>query len=125
MSVVRSLSLQNRPRFLSRAQEEARLATLFESLRWAHIAAGTIALLLFWIPAIARKGGRTHVRAGWFCVACMSVVVVTPFAMSGLAFTTPLAIRRITRPLSPAELSNFLRSQRVFATFLAYLAHPL
>jgi hypothetical protein len=87
-----------------------------------HIAAGSIALILFWIPAIARKGGRTHIRAGWFYVACMSVVVVTALAMSGLAFTIPVAIRQITRPLSPAQLSDSLRSQRVFATFLAYLA---
>jgi hypothetical protein len=98
------------------------MASLFQSLRWIHIAAGSIALILFWIPAIARKGGRTHIRAGWFYVACMSVVVVTAFAMSGLAFTIPLAIRQIARPLSPAELSDFLRSQRVFAIFLAYLA---
>ena len=87
-----------------------------------HIAAGGIALILFWIPAIARKGGKTHICAGWFYVASMSVVVVTAFALSGLAFSIPVAIRQITRPLSPTELSDFLRSQRVFATFLAYLA---
>jgi len=52
----------------------------------------------------------------------MSVVVVTAFAMSGLAFTIPLAVRRIARPLSTAELADFLRGQRVAATFLAYLA---
>jgi hypothetical protein len=52
----------------------------------------------------------------------MSVVVVTAFAMSGLAFTIPLSVRRIARPLSPAELSDFLRAQRISATFLAYLA---
>jgi hypothetical protein len=98
------------------------MASLFQALRWVHIAAGSIALLLFWIPAIAPKGGRTHIRAGWFYVACMSVVVVTAFAMSGLAFTIPLSIRQITRPLSPPELSDFLRSQRLFAAFLAYLA---
>ena len=98
------------------------MASLFQSLRWAHIAAGSIALILFWIPAIASKGGKTHIRAGWFYVACMSVVVVTALAMSGLAFTIPLAVRQITRSLSPAEFSDFLRSQRVFATFLAYLA---
>jgi hypothetical protein len=52
----------------------------------------------------------------------MSVVVVTAFAMSGLAFTIPLAVRQIARPLSPAELSDFLRGQRLSAAFLAYLA---
>jgi hypothetical protein len=98
------------------------MANLFQSLRWVHIAAGSIALILFWIPAIAPKGGRTHIRAGWVYVVCMSVVVVTAFAMSGLAFTIPLAIRGITQPLSPAALSDFLRGQRIFATFLAYLA---
>jgi hypothetical protein len=98
------------------------MANLFQSLRWMHVIAGGLALLLFWIPAIAPKGGRTHIRAGWFYVVCMSVVVVTAFAMSGLAFTIPLAVRQIARPLSPAELLDFLRVQRLFATFLAYLA---
>jgi len=98
------------------------MASLFQSLRWVHIAAGSIALILFWVPAIAPKGGRTHIRAGWVYVACMCVVVATAFAMSGLVFSAPVAVRRITQPLSPAELSDFLRSQRVFATFLAYLA---
>jgi hypothetical protein len=98
------------------------MANLFQWLRWMHIGAGSLALILFWIPAIAPKGGRTHIRAGWFYVACMSVVVVTALAMSGLAFTIPLAIRRIARPLSTAQLSDFLRAQRLSATFLAYLA---
>jgi hypothetical protein len=98
------------------------MANLFQWLRWGHVAAGSLALILFWIPAIAPKGGRTHIRAGWFYVACMSVVVVTALTMSGLAFTIPLSIRRIARPLSPAELSHFLQGQRISATFLAYLA---
>jgi hypothetical protein len=98
------------------------MANLFQWLRWVHVAAGGLALILFWIPAIARKGGRTHIRAGWFYVVCMSVVVVTAFTMSGLAFTIPLAIRRIAQPLSPAALADFLRGQRLSATFLAYLA---
>ena len=98
------------------------MASLFQSLRWVHIAAGSIALILFWIPAIAPKGGRLHIRAGWFYVVCMSVVVLTAFTMSGLAFTIPLTIRRIERPPSPAEFADFLRDQRVFAAFLAYLA---
>ena len=98
------------------------MANLFQWLRWVHVAAGGLALILFWIPAIARKGGRLHIRAGWFYVACMSVVVVTAFTMSGLAFAIPLSVRRIARPLSPMELSDFLRAQRMSATFLAYLA---
>jgi hypothetical protein len=98
------------------------MANLFQSLRWLHIAGGSIALILFWIPAIAPKGGRLHIRTGWFYVVCMSVVVLTAFAMSGLAFAIPLTIRRMAETLSPTELADFLRNQRIFATFLAYLA---
>ncbi|MGA8036327.1 MAG: hypothetical protein WB985_10185, partial [Candidatus Acidiferrales bacterium] len=98
------------------------MANLFQALQWMHVTAGGLALILFWIPAIAPKGGKTHVRAGWFYVACMSVVVVTALALSGLAFTIPLIVRRIAQPLSPAELADFLRGQRISATFLAYLA---
>ena len=98
------------------------MAGLFLSLRWAHVVAGGMALILFWIPVIAPKGGRAHVRVGWIYVFCMSVVVVTAFVMSALAFSVPLAIRQLTRPLSAAELSHFVSEQRVSATFLAYLA---
>ena len=98
------------------------MADLFLSLRWAHVVAGSLALMLFWIPVIAPKGGRVHVRSGWIYVFCMSVVVVTALVISALAFSVPLAIRQFTRPLSAAELSHFVTEQRVSATFLAYLA---
>ena len=98
------------------------MANLFQFLRWAHIAAGSIALIVFWIPAIAPKGGRRHVRAGWVYVILMSVVVGTAFLMSGLSFSMPLAIRRMPDPLLREEFNNFVPNQRVFAIFLAYLA---
>jgi hypothetical protein len=98
------------------------MASLFQSLRWVHIFAGGIALILFWIPAIATKGGRLHIRAGWFYVVSMSVVVLTAVVMSGLVFTIPLSVRHVSQPLSPGELVDFLRRQRIFAGFLAYLA---
>ncbi len=54
-----------------------------------HISAGGLALILFWIPAIARKGSRhTSAPDGSMSRACP--VVVTALVMSGLAFTIPL-----------------------------------
>jgi hypothetical protein len=98
------------------------MAELFQILRWLHIAVGSIALIVFWIPAFAKKGGKLHIRAGWVYVACMGIVVVTAFSMSGLAFTIPMVIRRISQPLEGAALNEFLLRQRIFATFLGYLA---
>ncbi len=98
------------------------MADLFAGIRWLHIAAGTLALLLFWIPVIAPKGGRLHIRIGWVYAVCMSVVVLTALGMSALAFLYPIGVRRFDRPLSPDEASRFVRMSRVFAAFLAYLA---
>jgi hypothetical protein len=95
---------------------------LFQGLRWTHVAFGSIALLVFWIPVAAGKGGRLHVRVGWAYVACMSVVVLTAFVMSGLAFEFPLRVRHFSRALSAAETAQFVRTSRDFGFFLAYLA---
>jgi hypothetical protein len=95
---------------------------LFQSLRWTHIAFGSIALTLFWIPVAARKGGRLHVRIGWTYAVCMSAVVLTAFAMSGLAFAFPLGVRHFTEALSAGETAQFIRRSRDAAFFLFYLA---
>jgi uncharacterized membrane protein len=97
------------------------VSNVFQVFLRAHIGAGAVALLLFWIPAFAPKGGKVHIRAGWVYVVCMSIVVLTALTLSGLTFAAPLTIRGIAPP-SPAGLARFLRNQRVFATFLAYLA---
>src|ERR1700689_1572169 len=97
---IRAGSHAERNPYLEFGDERERriaMAGLFLSLRWAHVVAGSMALMLFRIPVIAPKGGRAHVRAGWIYVFCMSVVVVTAFVMSALAFSVPLAIRQFTR----------------------------
>jgi hypothetical protein len=40
------------------------METLFDSIRWAHIAVGFTGLAAFWVPVVAKKGGRTHITAG-------------------------------------------------------------
>jgi hypothetical protein len=94
---------------------------MFQDLRWAHITAGSIALLLFWIPVAAPKGGRVHVRIGWAYAALMSVVVATALTMSGLAIATPLSIRHFSHVLSTEETARFIAASRDAGIFLAYL----
>lgn len=81
-----------------------------------------MALILFWIPVAAPKGGRLHIRIGWAYVICMSAVVLTAFSMSGLAFADPLGVRRFAQPLSQSETVEFIHKTRLFSAFLAYLA---
>lgn len=53
----------------------------FDIMRWLHIVSGFLALCVFWIPIVTRKGGRTHHRVGWLYVIAMGIVSVTAFFM--------------------------------------------
>ncbi len=44
-----------------------------------HIAAGAVALAVFWLPLVTKKGGRTHRRTGWVYVAAAAMIAVTAF----------------------------------------------
>jgi len=54
---------------------------LFDSMRWAHIASGFLALCVFWLPIVTKKGGRLHIKIGWVYVWAMASVSVTAFFM--------------------------------------------
>lgn len=73
---------------------------IYEAVRLLHFAAGALALVLFWVPAFTRKGGRTHRRAGRIYVWAMSIVVATAM---------------------PLSASFFFRGDWVIGTFLGYL----
>lgn len=55
---------------------------IFKVLLWAHIPAGFIGLVLFWIPAIVKKGGHIHIKVGKAYVFSMWIVVITALLMS-------------------------------------------
>jgi hypothetical protein len=73
---------------------------LLDLLLLAHVAGGAIALVSFWVPAFARKGGPLHRKAGRVYVKGMSVVVATSV---------------------PLSLVSFARGQWLAGTFLLYL----
>jgi len=57
---------------------------LVDLLRGVHVVAGLLALVLFWVPALSRKGGAVHRRAGRFYAWAMCLVI---------ASAAPLALR--------------------------------
>jgi uncharacterized membrane protein len=50
---------------------------LFQAILAIHIAAGAVSLLVFAVPLVTKKGGRTHRRFGWVYVAAAATVAVT------------------------------------------------
>lgn len=54
-------------------------------IRWLflfHIICGAIALLIFMIPLIVKKGGKLHVRVGWVYTFAMIFVGLTAFIIT-------------------------------------------
>ncbi|WP_193568332.1 DUF2306 domain-containing protein [Gracilibacillus saliphilus] len=54
---------------------------IFELFRISHIIAGFLALFIFWIPIVVRKGGKIHRKIGWVYTYSMAVVAITAFYM--------------------------------------------
>ncbi|CAM5794022.1 MULTISPECIES: DUF2306 domain-containing protein [Brevibacillus] len=53
----------------------------FEFFRIIHIIAGFLALVVFWIPIVTKKGGKAHNRVGWVYVISMAAVAVSALYM--------------------------------------------
>ncbi|RXT15547.1 DUF2306 domain-containing protein [Ammoniphilus sp. CFH 90114] len=57
--------------------------------RWLHIAAGFLALSIFWVPILTKKGGKVHNRVGWVYVASMATVSVSALYMGVYRILSP------------------------------------
>lgn len=77
------------------------MKAIHDILLWIHIPAGTISLILFWIPVMVTKGGNIHRKAGKAYYYSMWIVLITSVLLS---------------------INNLLMSQWINATFLGYLA---
>lgn len=74
--------------------------TIYDTLRNVHIGIGAVALTVFWVVAVLRKGTRLHRRLG----------DVYLLSMLGIALTA-----------TPMAAVPFVRGRPVFGTFLGYL----
>lgn len=55
---------------------------MIKPLLYLHIAAGSIVLASMFVPAVTRKGGTLHRRAGWVFVVSMAVVSISAVVLS-------------------------------------------
>ena len=91
--------------------------TMHDLLRALHIATGFVGLAAFWIPALARKGGRLHVGAGRVFAACAYVV-----ALSALGSTSWALLHPSSWAGEPVRLSEIPADQIMFVAILGFLA---
>ncbi|MEQ8879789.1 MAG: hypothetical protein RLQ12_09170 [Cyclobacteriaceae bacterium] len=60
---------------------------LIDVLFYIHVIAGTVSLIMFWIPVFAQKRKGLHTAIGKWYVYCMWAVVITAFLLSVKNFT--------------------------------------
>lgn len=68
------------------------MAVLHTFLFYLHIAAGSVALPLFWAPVFARKGSFNHRRFGRWFARLMYAVAVSGLLMAGMDLYNPLLL---------------------------------
>ena len=85
---------------------------VIEALRFAHIGAGTVGLLVYWIPVFSRKGGKAHRRYGRIFAWAAYVVLSAAAAAISVRFVGA-ALEGIGPRDQPASFA--------FLVFLGYL----
>lgn len=86
-----------------------------------HIATGTVAIVAFWLPVLARKGGPLHVQAGRVYTWTMYAVSATALTMSAAVLLDPIGVRFPDRNLPLDQAMAVANGNRMFALFLLML----
>jgi hypothetical protein len=97
------------------------MSTAYRITLVLHIVAGLVGLAAFWTPAITRKGGTIHKRAGKIFFVCTCVIAATGLVMAALLLMAPLAIHPPRTPVSPAVEARIAGQVRSTVPFLVYL----
>lgn len=94
---------------------------LHQLLLVGHIIAGSIALLLFWAPMLAKKGSPLHRKSGRYYAYLLYGVSLSGVLMSAMVLTAPLYFK--AKYLTPgADPALVAANVRMMASFLGLLS---
>ncbi|TQV70946.1 hypothetical protein FLL45_21710 [Aliikangiella marina] len=93
-----------------------------QALLYLHIIAGAVALVVFWIPVIAKKGSSIHTRFGFYFTSLMYTISLSGLVMSIMVLTDPIAVRLPANEMSPEQLSRYIEINRNSSIFLLMLS---
>lgn len=89
---------------------------------YLHICAGTLALIVFWLPILAKKGSKNHNQYGNIFVKVMYAVSISGLLMSSIVLIDPLGIRRPGEIFDIEQAYRIAFNHRMFAAFLFMLS---
>ncbi|MHC6647504.1 hypothetical protein ACYTPF_13105 [Alteromonas sp. HB246098] len=88
-----------------------------------HILTGALSLLLFWVPSLTKKGGKSHKQFGGYYIKAMLFTSISGVISSTMVLFIPLVIYP-TMPEhfeSVAYFTAYLRGQYLFLLMLSLL----
>ncbi|MEX0739336.1 MAG: hypothetical protein WD071_08340 [Pseudohongiella sp.] len=97
---------------------------LHQSALYLHIAVGIVALIIFWVPALSKKGSVNHKRVGRIFALIMYTVGWSGVLMASLDLWRPLTMHPaadVTTPESQVAISAGIRSTATFLLSLSIL----
>lgn len=89
---------------------------------YLHIAIGSCALILFWVPVFTRKGNLDHKRFGRYFAYAMYTVSFSGIFMSGSDMLFPIELNAPNATLTAEQAADFSEQVRNFALFLFSLS---
>jgi hypothetical protein len=95
---------------------------IHEIALYLHIAVGSCALLLFWVPMFTKKGNLDHKRFGRYFAGAMYTVAFSGIVMSSLDLLFPIAMHAADAELSPEAEISAIAQIREFGLFLFSLS---
>lgn len=100
----------------------AAMQALYNANLILHILTGAIALLSVIVPAIAKKGGSVHRKAGWVFTIAMAIAAVTGVLIAAAWLVAPLTVKPLDAEANPQQLAQHARSLRLTAPFFGLLS---
>lgn len=97
---------------------------VFNTILVGHIAIGAIALVLFWLPIIGKKGTPFHKKVGSYFVWSMTTIGITGIILTTMILIDPLAIRdpQGTFDIEKANrVANYSRNNAYYLMMLSFL----
>jgi hypothetical protein len=97
------------------------MLNLYRFTLMVHVVAGIIGLVAFWTPAIVRKGGALHVKAGRVFYKTTCTIALTGLVMAMLLLIDPLGVHPPRSAVSPEIAERIAAGIRLTVPFLVYL----
>ena len=96
--------------------------TTYSFLLYLHILVGSVSLITFWLPVIAKKGSAFHIKAGKWFEYGMLTVAGTGIIITLMVLIDPLAVKDPQMALSSYQVAVVSDRSRLFAWFLLMLS---